>query len=128
LTDGSGKYASNTQCTWNIEAAGAITVVFTAFATEEDNDFVKIFDSTGVEAVASFSGHDVPPSFSTNSTSLTIVFTSDNGDVSDGFELEVFALGPGGTWAPTGAPTTGPTYAPDPGARFTDVLRHRATV
>ena len=122
VSDGAGDYADNTQCTWAVTAAGPITVVFKAFATEAGYDFVTLSDGTGRNA--SYSGVAVPPPFSTNATSLTIVFTSDGSGVSGGFELEVFALVPGGTWAPTAAPTTAvpttgtpttavPTYAPD---------------
>ncbi len=115
VSDGPGDYAHNTQCTWRITAAGPITVVFKAFATEEGYDIVTLVDGTGGEV--RYSGVAVPPPFSTNSTSLTIVFTSDSVGGSSGFELEVFALMPGGTWAPTtavpttAAPTTAPTTA-----------------
>jgi hypothetical protein len=111
VSDGPGRYADNTQCTWRITAAGPITVVFKAFATEADYDFVTLVDDMGGEV--RYSGVAVPPPFSTNSTSLTIVFASDGYGRSSGFELEVFALVPGGTWAPTAVPTTAaPTKAP----------------
>jgi hypothetical protein len=112
VSDGPGDYATNTQCTWRITAAGPITVVFKAFATEEGYDFVTLVDGTG--GTSSYSGVAVPAPFSTNSTSLTIVFTSDGSAGSSGFELEVFALVPGGTWAPTAAPrlTNAPTNLP----------------
>jgi hypothetical protein len=120
VSDGPGDYADNAQCTWRITAAGPITVVFKAFATESRFDFMKLVDGTGGEV--RYSGFVVPPPFSTNSTSLTIVFTSNDSGGSSGFELEVFALVPGGTWAPTAAlttaepntavPTAAPTIAP----------------
>ncbi len=109
VSDGPGDYAHNTQCTWHITAAGPITVVFKAFATEEGYDFVTLVDGTG--GTSSYSGVAVPPPFSTNSTSLTIVFTSDGSSGGSGFELELFALVPGGSWAPTTAPITMPTTA-----------------
>jgi hypothetical protein len=131
VSDGPGDYADDLQCTWRITAAGPITVVFKAFATEPGYDFVTLVGGTGGEV--NYSGVALPPQFSSNSTSLTIVFTSDGATGSGGFELEVFALVPDGTWAPTAAPTTAvpttgtptaapstavpataaPTYAPD---------------
>ena len=118
VSDGPGDYADNVQCTWLITAAGPITVVFKAFATEARFDFVTLVDGTGGEV--RYSGVAVPPPFSTISTSLTIVFTSDIRTGSSGFELEVFALVPGGTWAPTAAPTTAaPTAAPTTAAPTT---------
>jgi hypothetical protein len=138
VSDGPGDYAHNTQCTWRITAAGPITVVFQAFATEENYDFVTLVDGAGGEV--RYSGVAMPPPFSTNSTSLTIVFTSDGSSGSSGFELELLALVPGVTWAPTAAPRwtnaptnypTEPTLAPDitgtPSAdtnRITCALRH----
>ncbi len=116
VSDGPGRYTDNAECTWAIHAAGPINVVFKTFATEIGCDFVKLVDGTGGEV--RFSGFVVPPPFSTNSTSLTIVFTSDGSVGGSGFELEVFALVPGGTWAPAAAPTTAkpttarPIYAP----------------
>ena len=110
VSDGPGDYADNAQCTWLVTAAGPIAVVFKAFATEQGIDFVTLFDGTRGEV--RYSGVAVPPPFSTNSTSLTILFTSDSSKGSSGFELEVFALMPGGTWAPTAAPATAvPTTA-----------------
>ncbi len=114
VSDGRGDYADDTECTWHIQAEGPITVVFKAFATEPGYDFVTLDDGTGGEV--RYSGFVVPPPFSTNSTSLTILFTSDGSSGSGGFELEVFALVPSGTWAPTAVPTNAPTVttlAPD---------------
>ena len=119
VSDGAGDYADNTQCTWAVTAAGPITVVFKAFATEADYDFVTLSDGTGRNA--SYSGVAVPPPFSTNATSLTIVLTTDGSGVSGGFELEVFALVPGGTWAPTAAPTDVPAVVPTTGTPTTAV-------
>ena len=119
VSDGAGEYADNTDCTWAITAAGPITVVFKAFATEADYDFVTLSDGTGGNA--SYSGFALPPPFSTNSTSVTMVFTSDGSSGSGGFELEVFTLVPGGTWAPTAAPTAVPTAVPTTGTPTTAV-------
>ncbi len=123
LSDGPGVYANNVECVWLVDAPGPIRVVFAHFHTEAGSDFLKIYDGTGDDAAllltgddeASFSGAALPESFTTNSTSLAIVFTSGGSISFSGFELELFALEPGGTWAPTGGPTAPPTWASQSG-------------
>jgi hypothetical protein len=113
LSDGLGDYADDMECVWNINASGPITIVFKAFSTEADYDVLKVFDGTSGDVLGSFSGETLPEIISTNATSLRVVFTSDSSSSSVGFALEAFALVPGGTWAPTSAPTALPTWAPD---------------
>ncbi len=113
VSDGPGDYADDMECIWNINSSGPITIVFKAFSTEADCDFLKVFDGTSGDVLGSFSGEALPEILSTNATSLRVVFTSDWASSSAGFALEAFALVPGGTWAPTGAPTALPTWAPD---------------
>ena len=113
VSDGPGDYADNVESIWNINSVGPITIVFTSFSTEADYDFLRIFDGKSGDALGNFSGETLPEVLSTNATSLQVVFTSDSYSSSAGFELEAFALVPGGTWAPTGAPTALPTWAPD---------------
>jgi hypothetical protein len=113
VSDGPGDYADDMECVWNITSEGPMTLVFKTFSTEADCDFLKVFDGKSGDVLGSFSGETLPALLSTNATSLRVVFTSDGGIASVGFELEAFALVPGGTWAPTGAPTALPTWAPD---------------
>jgi hypothetical protein len=113
VSDGPGDYADDMECIWNINSSGPITIVFKAFSTEADCDFLKVFDGTSGDVLGNFSGETLPEILSTNATSLRVVFTSDSSSSSVGFALEAFALVPGGTWAPTGAPTALPTWAPD---------------
>ncbi len=124
LSDGPGVYAHNMVCIWLVEAPGPIRGVFTHFHTEKDSDFLTVYDGTGDNAPplrtgdsdASFDGSKLPASFTTNSTSLKIEFTSDYALEFSGFELELSSLAPGGTWVPTGAPTAATTQAPESGA------------
>ena len=113
VSDGPGDYADNMECAWNINSSGPITIVFKTFSTEADHDFLRIFDGKSGDVLGNFSGETLPAVLSTNATSLRVVFTSDSSSSSAGFELDVFGLMPGGTWAPTGAPTALPTWAPD---------------
>ena len=113
VSDGPGDYADDMECAWNITSVGPITIVFKAFATEADYDFLRIVDGKSGDVLGSFSGETLPAVLNTNATSLRVVLTSDSSSSSAGFELEAFGLMPGGTWAPTGTPTALPTWAPD---------------
>jgi hypothetical protein len=113
VSDGPGDYADDMECAWSITSVGPITIVFKAFATEADRDFLRIFDGESGDVLGSFSGETLPAVLNTNATSLRVVLTSDSSSSSAGFELEAFGLMPGGTWAPTGTPTALPTWAPD---------------
>jgi hypothetical protein len=114
LSDGPGLYANDMECVWLVEAAGPITVVFKTLRTERYTDYVQISEGTGDDAVHRvFDGLELPPAISTNATRMTVKFHSDSSGRFSGFELELYSLVPGGTWAPSGAPTT--RWAPDAG-------------
>ena len=120
VSDGPGDYADNMECIWNINSVGPITIVFKTLSTEADYDFVKVFDGQSGDVLRIFSGEALPAVLSTNATSLQVVFISDSSSSSVGFELEAFALVPGGSWAPTGTPTaTGVALAMIPFATIT---------
>jgi hypothetical protein len=105
VSDGPGFYADNAECVWLLEASGPITVVFKSFKTES-TDVLSIYEGTDDDAAPRiFSGHDLPEAFTTNATSLVIMFASNGAVHYSGFEIELRALVPGGTWAPTGVPT-----------------------
>jgi hypothetical protein len=113
VSDGPGDYADDMECVWNITSVGPITIVFKAFATEADYDFLTVVDGQSGDVLRRYTGETMPAVLRTNATSLRVVFTSDGGVSSGGFELEAFGLMPGGSWAPTAVPTTGsPTGAP----------------
>ena len=113
VSDGPGDYADDMECAWNITSVGPITIVFKAFSTEANYDFLRIVDGQSGDVLGSFSGETLPAVLNTNATSLQVVLTSDSSSSSAGFELGAFGLMPGGTWAPTGTPTALPTWAPD---------------
>ena len=131
MSDGPGVYANNVECVWLVKAPGPIRVIFAHFHTEAGSDFLRIYDGTGDDATllrtgdveASFSGPVLPESFTTNSTSLKIVFESDVSLSFSGFELELLTLVPGGTWVPTGTPTATPTWATEFGATLSTLSR-----
>ncbi len=107
MSDGPGFYADNSECVWLLEASGPITVVFKSFETESTetwSDELSIYEGTGGDAAPRiFSGHDLPEAFTTNATSLVIMFASNGAVHYSGFEIELRAFVPRGT--PTGVPT-----------------------
>ncbi len=92
VSDGPGDYAEDMECIWNITSVGPITIVFKAFSTEADRDFLVLVDGQSGDVLRRYTGKALPASLSTNATSLRVVLTS-NGAVSSGG----FALVPGGT-------------------------------
>jgi hypothetical protein len=122
VSDGPGDYADDMECAWSITSVGPITIVFKAFATEANRDFLTVVDGQSGDVLRRYTGTALPAVLRTNATSLRVVFTSDSFSSSVGFELEAFALMPGGTWAPTalptptGVPTALPTWAAATGA------------
>ena len=123
LSDGRGVYVDDMTCTWHVDAPGPITAVFTSLDTELGRDAVVVW-ADGEAAPRSYSGTALPPPFSTNATRVTITFTSDARASSAGFEIALYALVPGGTWAPTTAPTTAPTLY---GAAHARACEHKRT-
>ena len=83
--DGSGptaNYSDNLLCSWLIQPPGAITIdlSFTSFSTENNFDFVRVYDgvdNTGV-LLGSFSGSTIPPSVQATSGAMFVEFDSDN--------------------------------------------------
>jgi hypothetical protein len=92
ITDGSGalNYENDLSCTWLIRPTtppAALVLNFTAFATELDYDFVKVYDGTSANGVllGSFSGTTLPPRLVATSGAMFIQFTSDAGVVDAGW-------------------------------------------
>ncbi len=86
LSDGSGtnNYDNNLNCSWLIQPplAATITLNFTAFNTESNNDEVKIYDGTDATGtlLATYSGNSIPSNVTANSGSMFVEFTT-NGSI-----------------------------------------------
>ncbi|HOY32603.1 MAG TPA: C10 family peptidase [Bacteroidales bacterium] len=91
VTDGSGSnnYANNLDCKWLIKPAnvGSVTLTFTAFNTESNYDFVKVYngETTSSPLLGSYSGTTLPPQLTASSGKMLIHFTSDNSTVKAGW-------------------------------------------
>ncbi len=90
--DGSGAktYNNNTECYWMIapENAISITLSFTKFDIEYGYDQVKIYNAGEKPPVllATYWGHEIPPSFTMTGNKMLLSFKSDFSQVFDGWE------------------------------------------
>jgi hypothetical protein len=84
FNDGSGpyNYVDNTNCKWLIQPAGAtqINIYFTALDLENTNDKIKIMDYSQNPSVllATITGNTIPPPLIYNTSSILMIFTSNN--------------------------------------------------
>lgn len=91
ITDGSGSndYANNLDCKWLIKptGAGSVTLTFSAFNTESNYDFVKIYngETTSSPLLGTFSGTTLPSQVTANSGKMLVHFTSDGSTVKAGW-------------------------------------------
>ncbi len=80
ISDGSGTkhYSNNTMCNWYINPpnTGSLTLHFTEFETEQDKDYLSIYDpsTTPSTLLAKYSGSGLPPPVTSNSGSMFLIF------------------------------------------------------
>jgi hypothetical protein len=80
--DGSGanNYADNTQCSWLIQPANAssITLTFSDFKTELNNDRVVVYDgdNSAAPVLGQFSGASIPNAVTSTGGSMYVAFSS----------------------------------------------------
>jgi len=112
ISDGPHAYANNAACRWAVTAAGPISLFVRSFETEEDYDTVTVYagDDESQPALYTLSGVVGPTLLATNATSVTIEFGSDVGLRFAGFVIELRTVQPGGTWAPSRAPSAAPAW------------------
>lgn len=97
---------------------GRVALTFTAFETEEDEDFLTIYDGTNLnvaKVLGKFSGKDRPGTITSSGNGMSIMFTSDTRVTAPGWEASWRSIG--GT-QPTTPSTPSPT--PDPPVVVTD--------
>ncbi|MBU2652120.1 MAG: C10 family peptidase [Bacteroidetes bacterium] len=98
LFDNSGPYpyADNTYCSWmiqpynpSVDSISGINIVFSAFGTEENHDYLRIFSGTDTtqEAAAILSGSTLPSDILLPAETASMVFTSDGSGTGDGWSL-----------------------------------------
>ena len=91
ITDGSGDYSNDEDCSWLISSSTEIRLSFTSFDTEAGYDYVTINRCTSslcssVEQIARLSGSMSSSKVYTSSTGyLQVLFTSDDSVLGSGF-------------------------------------------
>jgi hypothetical protein len=118
ISDGPHSYADNAACRWAVTAAGPISLFVRSFETEEDYDTVTVYagEDASQPPLYTLSGVLGPTLLATNATSVTIEFAADSDLHFAGFVIELSTVQPGGTWAPSRAPSAAPTWAAGSGA------------
>ncbi len=100
FSDGSGtdKYANNANCAWLIQPTNAKTVTlnFTEFDTELNSDWVIIYDGSNNTApvLGKFSGSTLPPSVTSTTGNMYVVFLSDEGLRANGWSANYTSTKP----------------------------------
>jgi Zn-dependent metalloprotease len=100
LSDGSGtdKYANNANCAWLIQPTNAKTVTlnFTEFDTELNSDWVIIYDGSNNTApvLGKFSGSTLPPSVTSTTGNMYVLFLSDEGLRANGWSANYTSTKP----------------------------------
>jgi subtilisin family serine protease len=99
--DGSAtnNYNNNSNCSWLIQPAGAtsITLSFSAFNTENTNDYVKVYDgaTTSATLLGTFSGSTIPANLTSTGGSMLIEFITNSSVTSSGWAASYVSLGAG---------------------------------
>ena len=88
ISDGPANYASSAQCSWLIQTGGsAVTLTFSAFATEGSYDFVKVYSGSSASAplLGSFSGTSVPAAVRSSTGTIFVTLGADSSVEGAGF-------------------------------------------
>jgi hypothetical protein len=91
ISDGSNnnQYANNSDCSWLIQPPTAkdITLTFSAFETEQNNDGVAVYDGVDNNAplLGQFSGSTIPNSVTSSGGSMFIEFLTDPAERDNGW-------------------------------------------
>ena len=87
---GTADYSNNEDCFWRISPKNAIsiTLTFTEFDTEQDADFVTIYDgqSPTSPVLKRFSGSEIPPKITAQGGSMLVEFKTDYSNKFKGFK------------------------------------------
>lgn len=115
FSDGSGSanYINNTNCSWLILPTNGQNIVlsFTSFDTENNFDFVTIFDGPNVTSpvLGNYSGSGIPASVTSTGPSMFVQFTSDATIVSQGWDASYTTTTTGSTGCSGLTTLTAPT-------------------
>jgi uncharacterized protein (DUF427 family) len=92
-----GNYSNNQNITMTFSSGSSarVSVSFSSFATETNNDFLWIYDgpSTAYPLIATYSGSTNPGTITSTGSSLTFRFTSDVSSVNSGWDATISCTG-----------------------------------
>eukprot|EP01050_Picozoa_sp_SAG11_P000722 SAG11_NODE_25_length_23789_cov_23.813592_4_plen_310_part_00 len=104
---------NNQECSWTINCPiGMPTFTLTLMDTEANFDFVNIMDGSGDALVDPLSGDELPNPVTSDSSTMTIQYTSDGSVTSEGFSGD-FACGTPGRGGGGGRGGPPPPSAPE---------------
>src|SRR5690606_25243974 len=97
-SDGSGTldYGNNQLCYWYIAppCANSISLSFSQFDTELNYDGVIVYDGwLGMNQLAVYSGSSMPPTVTSNTGEMLVIFTSDHMASESGFNASYTSTG-----------------------------------
>ena len=92
ISDGSGDfyYQNDVLCMWMIKPDDAVGIYleFNQFNTQEEVDFLEVYDIDAGELLGRFSGNEIPESVLCPSGKMMLLFNTDGTITSDGWEVE----------------------------------------
>jgi len=90
ITDGSGNfsYSNGSVCMWQIEPeeAETVTLNFSSFDTENENDVVRIYDADSDVLLAEYSGSNLPSPVTSPSGKILVIFFTNSSVRGEGWE------------------------------------------
>ena len=89
-----GNYANNQNCTLTVCSGNGqqINLTFTSMNLESNFDFIKIYNGTNTNPpnlIGSYTGTTLPGTVSSNTTCITLIFTSDGSVTYSGFAATI---------------------------------------
>ncbi len=91
VSDGSNgfNYYNDEYCRWIIEPEGAtnILITFTKLDTEDEVDYLRLYDITNAVAIDTFSGNEIPEPFIVYTSAIKISFITNETIRGDGWAL-----------------------------------------
>lgn len=81
-------YQNNTNCMWNIQPdwASGVTLTFTAFDTEDTEDYLQIYDASNNQLQGEFSGSTIPDPIHVESGELFLIWKTSGAITKPGWE------------------------------------------
>ena len=74
-------------CNWSLSSNTNLELIFFRFHTELNHDFVYVYDggSSSSPLIGQHNGSSLPPTITSSSNQLFVIFTSDGSNVFSGF-------------------------------------------